>query len=198
MSYLGSLAKKVGDKITDTIGDKIAAAIGSAVVVLLGLAGLWLYNRMNPEFTYEAEPSSGASHFVGLANVLKQIEKDSHVYCSGGWDQRIAHLALRHCYEFSFSPEIAYSIYACSADPAATKVSTSDQLVALRRFERRFDGCLVVSQGNSKMSYVVRPGTRSSERSVQFGTATADKSYFCGCSPDDESDIANTIGAKIK
>jgi hypothetical protein len=86
MSYLGSLAKKVGDKITDMIGDKIATAIGGAFVVLLGVAWLWLYNRMNPEFSYEAVPSSGVSHFVGLANVLKQIDKDSHVYCSGGWD----------------------------------------------------------------------------------------------------------------
>lgn len=198
MSFLGSVAKKVGDKITDTIGDKIAAAIGGAVVVLLGLVGLWLYNRMNPEFTYAAEPSSGASHFVGLANVLKQIDKDSHVYCSGGWDQRIAHLALRRCYEFSFLPEVVYSTYACSADPAAITVSTSDQLVALRRFEARFQGCLVVSPGNSETSYVVSPGARSSERSVQFGTAPADKSYFCGCSADDEKDIATSIGAKIK
>lgn len=198
MSYMGSLAKKIGDKISNTIGDKITTAIGGAIVVLLGLAWVWLYNRMNPEFSYEAVPSSGASHFVGLANVLKQIDKDSHVYCSGGWDQRIARLALRRCYEFSFAPDVAYSTYACSADPAAISVSTSDQLVALQRFEKRFEGCLVVSQGSSETSYVVRPGERSSERSVQFGTASPDKSFFCGCGPDDQKDIATTIGAEIK
>src|SRR5262245_11177221 len=99
MSFLGSLAQKLGDKITETIGGKIAAAISGAAVVFLTGAWIWVYNHVNPEFIYDATPSSGASHFVGLANVLKQIDKDSHVYCSGGWDQRIATLALRRCFD---------------------------------------------------------------------------------------------------
>lgn len=198
MSLLGNFAQKIGDKITETIGGKLATAISAAVITALGCAGFWLYNRLNPEFTYDATPSSGASHFVGLANVLKQIDKDSRVYCNGGWDQRIANFALRRCYDLTFVPQIAYLTYVCSPDPGGLKVSTSDQLTALRRIERKYDGCLAVSQGKSENEYVIRPGPRSVERTVQFGTAAADKSFFCGCSPDDEKEIATTIGATIR
>jgi hypothetical protein len=198
MSYLGSLAKKLGDMITETIGGKLTAAICAAVVAVLTAGWVWLYNRMNPEFIYEATPSSSASHFVGLANVLKQIDKDSHVYCSGGWDQRIASFALRQCYDLTFVPQIAYSTYVCSLDPTGLKVSTSDQLVALRRIEKKYEGCFSISQGNSEHSYTVRPGPRSVARTVQFGAATADKSYFCGCSSVHEQEIAKTIGATMR
>ena len=198
MSYLGSLAQKLGDKVTETIGGKLTAAICAAVIALLTGGWVWLYNHVNPEFIYEATPSSGTSHFVGLANVLKQIDKDSHVYCSGGWDQRIANFALRRCYDLTFVPQIAYSTYVCSPDPTGLNVSTSDQMVAMRRIEKKYEGCFAISQGSSEHNYTIRPGPRSVERTVQFGTAAADKSYFCSCGPDEEKEIATTIGATVR
>jgi hypothetical protein len=32
----------------------------------------------------------------------------------------------------------------------------------------------------------------------QYGTGQAEKSYFCGCSPDDEKDVGSAIGATVR
>ena len=194
MSWLGEFAKKIADKIAEGIADNLKKAIGAAVLTLLGAGWLYIWNHFNPLFTYAAQPSSLASHFVGLGQVLNQIDKDSRIYCSGGWDQRIARIGLRSCYRFSFNPTPIYRLYICTHDQRTSQVTTSDQLVALRFFETRFSplDCLHITP-QTQDSYEVVPGKDTQFKTVQFSNAAAEQMAFCGCSDDEQNEIAGVI-----
>jgi hypothetical protein len=200
MGWFGDLAKQGADSAGAFIADNLKKAIGAAVLALLTAAWLYLWAHFNPQFRYAVPlSSSGASHFVSLAQALNQIDKDSHVYCSGGWDERIARFALRKCYHFSFSPIAVYRLFVCSHDQRTVEVTTSDQLVALQTFRSAFKplACFQITP-KGQDDYEVVPGSNIHFRPLQFAGEPAQDTAFCGCTDREESEIARLMGATLR
>lgn len=194
-------------RIRDWIAARLAAAtvkqviagVVAAIGVAGGLAWSWVWHHVNPQFAYEARPSSVASHFVGMGQVLNQIDKDTQLYCTGGWDQRLAEFALRRCYRFQFEPSAAYRMMVCTHDEKTLAVSTSDQLVALQYFEQAFRPreCFHVLPQAGKNDYVVRMGKDGKLAELQFTSGAPQTTAFCGCSDSEVSEVALALGAKV-
>jgi hypothetical protein len=135
---------------------------------------------------------------VGLSQVLNKIEKDSRVYCTGGWDERIARIGLRTCYHFSFKPTAVYRMYICPRDERTIEVTTSDQLVALRTFETAFESLACFrTTSQTHDAYDIVPGKNTHFRAMQFQSRPAQDTAFCGCSDVEEKEIARVIGATL-
>jgi hypothetical protein len=195
-------------KIRSWVSARIAAAttkqLIGGVVAALGVAGgvawTWVWHHVNPQFEYQASPSSVPSHFVGLGQVLNQIDKDSRVYCTGGLDQRLAEFGLRKCYRFRFEPREAYRMMVCARDERTIGIATTDQLLALRHFEAAFRPleCLKLVPQPGTTEFIVRLGKDATLVRLQFASDTPQSTPFCGCSPSDVGAIARTIGAKAQ
>lgn len=198
MSWIGDLAKQGAEKAADFLVDNIKKAIAAGVLAIVTAAGLYVWKHFNPTFQYAATPSSTGSHFVGLAQVLNQIEKDSHVYCSGGWDQRLAWLGWRTCYHFTFNPNAIYRLYVCSHGERSVEISTSDQLLALQTFERAYAplACFKVSPKGAN-AYEIAQEKDLTFRPMSFANQPAEPTAFCGCSDQEQREIASTIGATL-
>jgi hypothetical protein len=196
MSWLGDRLKDAWDKVGTVIVGNVKTAISAGVLTLLGAGWLYIWSHFNPLFSYTVQPSSVASHFIALGQILNKIDRDSGVYCSGGWDERFARVGLRKCYHFSFNPTAVYRMYVCTHDQRTTEVTTSDQLVALRTFETRFAplACFRVSP-QAQGSYKIDPGNDTHFRAIQFSSEPAEVMAFCGCSNDEVNDIVRIIGA---
>jgi hypothetical protein len=190
MNRLGDFGAKVG-KID------VVRACGLA---LLLLAWGWIWNNVNPRFDYTAEPSGLGSNFISLSQIFSQIDKDSRLYCSGGWDQRLGRFGLRKCYNFSFVPPVTYKMTICTHDERTAQVETSDQLVAIRYFEKRFAPleCFLSVRKGDTQDYNIAPGKDSHFRNVQFPNDAPQAVAFCGCSADEEKEIASAIGATLR
>jgi hypothetical protein len=87
MPWVGSviLRIKIKDKAKKFGADKIRAGIVAGIVAMIAGGWAYVWQHFNPQFTYRAPPAGVSSGYVGLAQVLNQIEKDTHRYCSGGW-----------------------------------------------------------------------------------------------------------------
>ena len=199
MSFLGNLGNKIGDKVSDVIANNIAKVVGGGIIVMLGAGWLWVWHHFNPQFDYRAEPSALSSHFVSLGQILNQVEKDSHVYCSGGWDQHLGRLGLRQCYHFTFVPPAIYKTTVCTHDQRTAQIITPDQLIALQYFQHRFVQleCLRTVQQRDSVSYNVTAGKDTHLRRLQFPNDSAQEVAFCGCTDEEEQEIARTMGALL-
>lgn len=200
MSVFGKLGEKIGDKIAETTISKIVRAVSLGVLAMLGTGWLWIWHHFDPEFDYGAQPSMLSSHFVSLAPILNQIEKDSHVYCNGGWDQRLGWLGLRRCYNLKFVPPTIYNITVCTHSQLTAKTKGPDQLVALQYFEQRYMPLECFRSVQSKQqptNYDIAPGKDVHFRGMQFANSPPEPVAFCGCSESEEQDIARTIGATL-
>ncbi len=201
-----SIAKKIGDTIGDKIGEltvgKVVALIAGGLSASLLAAWAYVWMHVNPQFDYVAKPSSSASHFVGLAEILHKIDTDSRQYCSGGLDERLGRIGLRRCYRFTFVPGLLYKMYVCTHDELPIEAHTSDQLVALRAFEGKFASLqcfsVVPQQSVGAYDYDIVQGKGVSFHLLRFPNAAPEKTPFCGCSPSDVKGIANTIDAKLE
>src|ERR1700674_5428414 len=198
MAWLGDRAKEAGNKIGEFITEHTKKAIAAAVLALLSAGWLYILKHFNPQFHYTAPASSIASHFVALGQILNKIDKDSRVYCTGGWDERLARGGLRKCYHFSFKPTAVYRMYTCTHDQRTTEVTTSDQLVALRTFETSFAplACFRVTP-QAQNGYDIVPGKDTHFRPMQLSNEAAEDAAFCGWSDDEEKEIARVIGATL-
>jgi hypothetical protein len=199
VSFVGDLAKKIGDKVSEAMATNIAKVVGGGILIMLGAGWLWVWHHFNPQFDYRAEPSALSSHFVSLGQILNQIEKDSHVYCSGGWDQRLGWLGMRRCYRFTFVPLAIYKTTVCTHDQRTAQIRTTDQLIALQYFQHRFGQleCFRTLQQNDPVSYNITAGKDSQLRRLQFPNEPAQEVPFCGCTEDEEQEIARAIGALL-
>lgn len=144
--------------------------------------------------------SSLASLHVGLGQVLNQIDKDSQLYCTGGWDQRVAEFGLRKCYRFLFEPQETYRMTVCTHDERTIGLATTDQLLAFQYFERAFHPrqCLAVLPRPGTNEYVVRMGKDARPVELQFSSDPPQSTPFCGCSDQEIDAIASSMGAKVK
>jgi hypothetical protein len=190
---------RLAAKLAKFLLDHIGKAIGAAIVVALGAAWTWAYTQFNPTFDYAATPSSNKSQFVSLAQILNQIEKDSHVSCGGGLSQRIGSLGLRKCYKFSFAPVSLYRMSICTHDQRSHSISTSDQLSALRYFEGRFapNECFRIISSASENEYQIAAGKDLQFRKVQFASDPPVEQGFCGCSGHEINEVVRTMGGKL-
>src|SRR6266536_1373935 len=135
---------------------------------------------------------------VSLAQIFNQLDKDSRLYCSGGWDQRIGRLGFRKCYRFSFSPVPVYNMTICAHDQRTAQFATSDQLLALQYFEQRFSPLeCFKSVRRGANDYDIVPGKDSHFRTLQFSGSNPQDVAFCGCSAKEEQEIATAIGARF-
>lgn len=198
------LTKRIRDWIVVQIAaatvKQVTAGIVAAICVAGSLAWTCVRHHVNPQFEYQAQPSSLPSHFVGLGQVLNQIDKDSQLYCSGGWDQRLAEFGQRKCYRFRFDPPEAYRMSVCTHDEKTISVATTDQLLALQYFERAFQPreCFAIFPRPGTNEYVVRLGKDAKLVKLQFASDAPQSTAFCGCSTSDVAAIALTVGAKLK
>jgi len=179
---------------------QVATGIVGALCVAASLGWAWLWHRVNPQFEYQAYPSSLPAHQVGLGQVLNQIDKDSQLYCTGGWDQRVAEFALRKCYRFRFEPKETYRMTVCTHDEKTVGVATTDQLLALQYFERAFRPreCFAIIPPSAAGEYSVRMGKDARLVDLQFASDAPQSTPFCGCSGSEIADIATSMGAKLK
>ena len=182
-----------------TIG-QIAKGVSAGILVMLGGAWTWIWFHFNPQFDYTAKPSDLSSQPVGLAEILSRIEKDTHVYCTGGLDQRLARIGLRTCYRFTFKPATTYDMTVCTHDQRTGQISTSDQFQALNYFEKRYTPreCFrSVALVGEEHAFEIVPGKDSHFRSIQYLNQPAQDAAFCGCSENEEKEIARMSGATL-
>jgi hypothetical protein len=179
---------------------QVVAGVVTAIGVAGGLAWTWVWHHVNPQFEYQARPSSLPSHFVALAQVLNQIDKDSQSYCTGGWDQRVAEFALRKCYRFRFEPPETYRMTVCTHDQRTVGVGTSDQLLALQHFERAFKPreCFAIHSQPGTNEHTVRLGKDAKLVKMQYANDPPQSAPFCGCSDPEVAAIAKTVGADLR
>jgi hypothetical protein len=189
------IASGLGNFLLNHVGK----AIGAAVVLALGGAWTWAYTQFNPTFNYTAIPSSNKSAFVSLAQILNQIEKDSHFSCSGGLSQGLGAVGLRNCYKFGFAPVSLYRITVCAHDQRSHSISTSDQLAALRYFQGRFSPseCFRIASDAAEYEYQITPGKDFQSRKVQFANGPPEEQGFCGCSGPEIDEVVRTMGGKL-
>ncbi|MBS0248435.1 MAG: hypothetical protein JSR61_17605 [Proteobacteria bacterium] len=199
MSRLGDFAKKATDGAGAWLEDNVKKAIGAAVLTLLGAGWIWVWSHFNPLFHYSVMTSSVSSHFVALAQILNQIDKDSKVYCTGGWDERFARIGLRKCYNFSFKPIASYRLTSCTRDQRTIELTTTDQLLALQTFDTALRPlrCLTITSKGAN-SYEIGQGKDADFRSIQFPNSPAQEMLFCGCSNREVTEIARVLGAKLR
>jgi hypothetical protein len=179
---------------------QIVAGIVAAFCIAAGAAWTWVWHHFNPQFEYQAVPSGLPSHFVALAQVFNQIDKDSRIYCTGGLDQRVAEFALRKCYRFQFEPPETYRMTVCMRDEKSIGVATTDQLLALKYFEHAVEPrkCFSMLPGAGTDEYVVRMGKDATVVPLQFASDPAQRTPFCGCSAAEIAAIALSSGAKVR
>ena len=190
----------IAGKLAAATVKQLIAAVVAALGVAAGLAWTWLWHHVNPQFEYQAHPSSLASRQVGLGQVLDQIDRDSQLYCTGGWDQRVAEFALRKCYRFRFEPGVTYRMTVCTHDEKSIGVATTDQLLAMQYFQRAVQplACFAVLPGAATDEYVVRMGKDAKLVDLQFANDAPQSMPFCGCSDSEIAEIAGSIGAKLR
>jgi hypothetical protein len=160
---------------------EVTAALATGVVAALGAGWLWIWQHVNPQFDYMARPAEIASdgsnrspptispgrHWFGLGQIIKQIDDDSRVYCTGGWDQRLGWVGLRACYRFQFTPVDVIKLYVCATDPRSANFSTTDQFLALRFFKTRFapTECIKITRTGPE-AYEITPGKDARPRVI--------------------------------
>ena len=181
----------------DAVIGHAGKVVGAGILTALGVAWVWLWHHFNPQFEYRAPPSALPSHFVSLGQILNQIDKDSHLYCTGGWDQRLAKIGLRACYHFSFVPAYVYNMMICTHDQRTAEVSTSDQLIALQYFEGAFRplACFSVTKKVGNDDYDIGLGKDANVRSITYRDGSTQQSVFCGCDDHEVDDVAKIMGA---
>jgi len=179
---------------------QVVAGVVAAIGVAAGLAWAWVWHHVNPQFDYHAPPSALSSHFVGLTQALSQIERDSRLYCTGGWDERMARIGLRRCYRIRFEPRELYRMTVCTHDERSLDIVTSDQLLALQYFARAVapNQCLAAHAEGGPDEVVVRQGSSVGFVNLQYAGEAPQPTAFCGCSSDEIAQIAGTSGATIK
>jgi len=189
---LGKLFEKVGDKLGEITAGKVIAAMGAATTA----AGLWVWHHVNPEFSYKAAPS-GASQRVSLAQVLSQLDRDSQVYCTGGWDQRIANAAWRSCWQIEYAPVDTLRTTVCTRDPRAADIATTDQRVGLRFFVERYAPLQCFALDETRPPRLkLTPGAGSHAVALRFaGQPSTER--FCGCSDTEIAEAATAMGATV-
>lgn len=192
--------------------EHVAEALAAGAVAALGAGWLIIWQHVNPQFTYAAWPAeiandgsnrgssaiSAGRHWFGLGQIIKQIDEDTRVYCSGGWDQRLSRVGLRACYSFQFVPVDLTKLHVCASDHRSAAFSTTDQLLALRFFEKRFAPleCIKITHTGSE-AYEITPGRDAYPRVIQHGNSAPQIDYFCACSDAEIRQIASTSGARL-
>jgi hypothetical protein len=199
MSVPGKLGERIGDKIAEVWAQSTAKVIGTGILAMLAVGWVFVWHHINPTFDYTARSSSLSSHFVSLSEILYKVEVDSHLYCGGGLEQLMSAIGWRTCYHFAFVPPDAYKLMVCAHDEATAKISTSDQRVALRYFERKFAplSCFAALRNGSKHGYNIVFSKDTLSRKLQFANDAPQNYGFCGCSADEEKQIASAINASL-